>query len=137
LLSTHVTMVFATPMANFWISTPFLAELCIFPSPTTFVTKYFDLARKKWNFHFISGRKRQNMWFFVKWLPREVWITLPIQFSYVGDLVGRLDPRFEELSWHAAIYWIIFELNPFKFKFELGVHKLRFKKIAEKYLEVP
>jgi hypothetical protein len=55
----------------------------------------------------------------------------------VGDLLGMPDPRFEELSRPTAIYRIIFELNPFKFKFELGVHKLHFKKIEGKYLEVP
>jgi hypothetical protein len=38
------------------------------------------------------------------------------------------DPIFEELCRPVAIYRIIFELNPFKFKFELGIHKLHFKK---------
>jgi hypothetical protein len=74
--------------------------------------------------------------FFVKWLPRAVGITPPLQFSWPGDFVGRPDPRFEELLQHAAIYLIIFGLNPFKFKFKLGVHKLHFKKIGGKYLEV-
>jgi hypothetical protein len=39
----------------------------------------------------------------------------PLKFSWLGDLVGRPDPRFEELSRPAAIYYIIFEINPFKF----------------------
>jgi hypothetical protein len=77
------------------------------------------------------------MWFFVKWLPRTLCRTPPLQYSRLGDLVGRPDPRFEELSQPTAIYWIIFELNPFKFKFELWVHKLHFRKFGEKYLEVP
>jgi hypothetical protein len=54
----------------------------------------------------------------------------PLKFSRLGDLVGRPDPRFEELSRPAAIYCIIFEINPFKFKFELWVHKLHFKKFG-------
>jgi hypothetical protein len=37
-----------------------------------------------------------------------------------------------ELSRPATIYKIIFELNQFKFKFELGVHKLHLKKFGEK-----
>jgi hypothetical protein len=53
--------------------------------------------------------------FFVKWLPRALCIMPPLKFSQLGDLVGRPDPKFEELSRHAAIYCIIFEINPFKF----------------------
>jgi hypothetical protein len=49
----------------------------------------------------------------------------------MGDLVGRPDPRFEELSRPAAIYLIIFESNLFKFKFELWVHKLHFRKFGK------
>jgi hypothetical protein len=66
-----------------------------------------------------------------------VCITLPLQFSHIGDLVGREDPGFHEFSWPAAIYQIILELNPFKCKFELELHKLHFKKFEGKYLEVP
>jgi hypothetical protein len=73
----------------------------------------------------------------VKWLPRPVCITLPHQFSWAGDLVGRQDPGFHEFYRPAAIYYIILELNPFKYKFELELHKLHFKKIEGKYLEVP
>jgi hypothetical protein len=61
----------------------------------------------------------------------------PLQFSWVGDHVGIPDTRFEELSQPASIYRIIFELNPFKFKFELGLHKMHIKFLWEKYLEVP
>jgi hypothetical protein len=77
------------------------------------------------------------MWFFMKWLPRALCRMPPLQFSWLGDLVGRPDPRFEELSHPTTIYWIIFELSTFKFKFELWVHKLHFRKIGEKYLKVP
>jgi hypothetical protein len=42
--------------------------------------------------------------FFVKWLPRAVFITPPLQFSHIGDLVGRQDPWFHEFSRPAAIY---------------------------------
>jgi hypothetical protein len=44
----------------------------------------------------------------VKGLPREVCKTQPIQFSWLEDLAEMPDPRFEELSWLAAIYRIIF-----------------------------
>jgi hypothetical protein len=54
----------------------------------------------------------------------------PLKFSRLGNLVGRLDPRFQELSPRATIYCIIFEINPFKFKFELWVHKLHFRKFG-------
>jgi hypothetical protein len=73
----------------------------------------------------------------VKWLPRPVCITLPLQFSHIGYLVGRQDPGFHEFSRHAAIYQIILDLNLFKCKFELEPHKLHFKKFEGKYLEVP
>jgi hypothetical protein len=73
----------------------------------------------------------------VKWLPREVCITPPLQFSHIGDLVGRQDPVFHEFSRPAVIYYIIFELNPFKCKFELELHKLHFKKFEGKCLDVP
>jgi hypothetical protein len=49
----------------------------------------------------------------------------------VGDLVRMTDQIFEELSRPVAIYKIIFELNQFKFKFELGLHKLHFIKLGE------
>jgi hypothetical protein len=55
----------------------------------------------------------------------------------VGDLVGMPDPRFEELSRVISIYGINFELNPFKFKFKLGLHKPHIKTFREKYMEVP
>jgi hypothetical protein len=69
----------------------------------------------------------------VKWLPRALCRTPPLQFSWAGDLVGMPDPAFQEFSRPLSIYLIIFELNPFKCKFELGVHKLHFKNSEGKY----
>jgi hypothetical protein len=40
-LSTQVTMVCANSIANIRILTPFLADMCISPRPTTFVTRVF------------------------------------------------------------------------------------------------
>jgi hypothetical protein len=62
-LSTQLTMVCASLKENFWILTPFLAEMCIFLWPTTFVTRIFWISNKKWIFYFISAQKGQNMWF--------------------------------------------------------------------------
>jgi hypothetical protein len=56
-----------------------------------------------------------------------VCITPPLQFAHIGDLLGWQDLEFHEFSQPAAIYWIIFELNPFKLKFELELHKLHIK----------
>jgi hypothetical protein len=103
-LSTQVTMLCASFIENFRILTPFLVEMCTFPSPTTFIPGFFDFAHKKWIFHFISGQNGQKRWFFVKGLPRKVCKTPPLQFSWVGDLVGMSDPTFEELYRLAAIY---------------------------------
>jgi hypothetical protein len=61
----------------------------------------------------------------------------PLEFSWLVGLVGRPDLRFEDLSQPTAIYWIIFELNPFKFKFELWVHKLLFRKFGENTSRFP
>jgi hypothetical protein len=66
-----------------------------------------------------------------------IYKTPPPQFSPVGDLRGQPDPRIHEFSWPAVIYRIIFELNPFKFKFELGLHKLHFKKIGKNTWRCP
>jgi hypothetical protein len=43
----------------------------------------------------------QNMWFFVKQLPRAVCWTQPLQFSWVGDLVRRSIPIF----WRSISAW--------------------------------
>jgi hypothetical protein len=43
-LSTHVTVVFEISIANFYILDSFLADMCIFPFPTNFVTMDFLLA---------------------------------------------------------------------------------------------
>jgi hypothetical protein len=40
-LSTELTMVYAISIAKFRILTPFLAVMCIFPMPTTFVVRVF------------------------------------------------------------------------------------------------
>jgi hypothetical protein len=100
----QVTMVCASSIENFQILIPFLVDMCIFPWPTTFVTRFFLLSIEKMDFYFISAQKGKNRWFFVKWLPREVCRTPPPQFSHVGDLVGRQDPVFQELSQPSTIY---------------------------------
>jgi hypothetical protein len=75
---------------------------------------------------FLVSKMGKTGGFFVKWLPRSVCITPALQFSHIGNLVGRQDLGFHEFSRPATIYQIIFELNPFKSKFLLELHKLHF-----------
>ena len=122
-LSTQVSLVTARTMANFRIMTPFFAEMRNFSLPATLQTRDFWFATHICVFSFYYCPKEPKWVFFVKWLPRAVCTLPPIQFSQVGYMVGCPFPKFQELSRCAAIYWIIFELNPFKFKFERGYMK--------------
>jgi hypothetical protein len=51
-LSIQVTMVCASSIENFRILILFLVDMCIFPWPTTFVTRVFLLSIEKMDFLF-------------------------------------------------------------------------------------
>jgi hypothetical protein len=114
-----------------------LVELCIFPSPTTFVTKYFWLGTWKMEFSFYYWPKGAKRVVFCEVATKGI-----VNNTTTSIFICRGPCRKARSKVWGIILACSHILNYFwaksiLFKFELGVHKLRFKKIAEKYLEIP
>jgi hypothetical protein len=111
-------------MENLRILTTSFADIYIFPRPTTFPARFCLNYQTKMGFHLTSGQKGKTggfLWSGNQWKCAN---CNHLNFHRWGTLQGRPNPGFEDLSWSAAIWWFIFELNPFKFKLEIRVHKI-------------
>jgi hypothetical protein len=99
---------------NIPILVPYLAGLCIIPFPTTVATTVICLA-KQWIFHFTCSREGPYGWFVVRWL---------LQFSHIGVIEARPNPRLHVFSRCVGIHWFISETWPLKYKLQKEVQKI-------------
>jgi hypothetical protein len=80
-------MVCASSTTNYGTMVPFLVEMCIFAFPTTFVTSVFQFPHKiAFSIFQVAGGVKTGV--FLKWPPRAMCKTSPLQIAWVGDLLG-------------------------------------------------